>query len=57
MEMEEIKYICQIHMCGYCPFWDKDCMLCTIETTPIEWDLEEIERRLKNYGKEKTDRN
>lgn len=58
MEMKEIKYICQLHMCGYCPFYDQDDMLCLIEMSPIEWDLEEIERRLKNYGKEEsTNRN
>jgi hypothetical protein len=51
MEIEEIKFMCNIHMCGYCPLYDEEEYECMLDHCPNNWDLEEIERRLENYGK------
>lgn len=51
MEMKQIKEICHKHTCEKCPLYDQDYWDCLIEMSPIEWDLDEIERRVENYGK------
>lgn len=50
MELDQIKQICKTHDCGCCPLTDKD-GFCMLEDPIYEWDLEEIKRRLEDYGK------
>ena len=53
MELDQIKKICKESNCkGECIF-NEGPYKCYLEDSPNNWDLEEIERRLKNYGKEK----
>lgn len=54
MEMERIIDFCKDHKCGKCPLYDQDYWECVVRTIPLEWDIEDIERRLENYGKEKS---
>ena len=51
MELIKLKDVCFQNQCITCPLYDDECE-CMLEHCPIKWDLEEIERRLKNYGKE-----
>lgn len=54
MELEEITNICREHECINCPIYEYELEECIVEHIPSTWDLEEIERRLKNYGKKET---
>lgn len=51
MELINIKDVCFQNKCITCPLYDDEECECMLEDCPIKWDLEEIERRLKNYGK------
>lgn len=51
MELDQIKNICDENiMCHKCPLFDDDYYQCMLVSSPANWELEEIERRLKNYG-------
>lgn len=61
MEMKKIWQICKNHTCDNCPFYKNseiiapegpiDVSGCLIEMSPVQWDLVEINRRLRKYGK------
>lgn len=56
MEISKIVTICRNVECIDCPIYDVELCECMVEHIPQAWNSEEIERRLKKYGKEKTDR-
>ena len=56
MEIEKIVNICLKNECINCPIYEDELEECMLEHIPLTWDLEEIERRLKNYGEKEADR-
>ena len=61
MDLKRIHELCIEKMCIRCPLFkyegaklsNKACD-CLLLDVPANWDVEEIERRLDNYGKEKS---
>lgn len=63
MELKKIRDVCCKTDCIDCPFYDVsetigpegpfDTSECLFFSIPQQWNLNKIERRLKNYGKEK----
>lgn len=64
MEIKDIIKFCEDNMCINCPFYDVsetigpegpfDTSECLFFSIPQQWNLNKIERRMKNYGKEKS---
>ena len=44
--LEKIKYICANHLCCSCPFFNREENECIFGKTPVEWDVEEIIKRM-----------
>ena len=44
--LEKIKSICERHLCCNCPFFDYEETECIVNITPLEWDVEEIIKRM-----------
>lgn len=52
MELDQICKICNDNVvCQMCSLYDTDNFRCTLYFNPNNWDIEEIKRRLENYGK------
>lgn len=51
MEIDKIVNVCKETECDNCPLFYYELDNCILdEEVPCRWDLEEIERRMKNYG-------
>lgn len=50
MKMEKIRQICNNLICNTCPFYDYHEFECLVKKIPMEWDIDEIKRRLEKYG-------
>lgn len=45
--LEKIKFICSNHLCCSCPFFDSEEEIeCILTKAPVEWDVEEIIKRM-----------